>query len=76
VPFGALIQAFRGLVRQLLTESEAQLAVWCARLTKALGTQRGVLTEVIPEIEWVIGQQPSPPALGPTEALNRFQLVL
>jgi hypothetical protein len=76
VPFGALIQAFRGLVRQLLTESEAQLAAWRARLTKALGTQGGVLTEVIPEIEWVIGQQPSPPALGPTEALNRFQLVL
>jgi predicted ATPase len=76
VPFGALIQAFRGLVQQLLTESEVQLAAWRARLSKVLGTQGGVLTEVIPEIEWVIGPQPPPPALGPTEALNRFQLVL
>jgi hypothetical protein len=75
VPFGALIQAFRGLVRQLLTESEEQLAVWRAGLSKALGAQGGVLTEVIPEIELIIGQQPPPPALGPTEALNRFQLV-
>jgi predicted ATPase len=75
VPFGALIQAFRGLTQQLLTESEEQLAAWRARLSKALGAQGGVLTEVIPEIELIIGEQPSPPALGPTEALNRFQLV-
>ena len=75
VPFGALIRAFRGLVRQLLTESEEQLAAWRAGLSKALGAQGGVLTEVIPEIELIIGQQPPPPALGPTEALNRFQLV-
>jgi len=75
VPFGALIQAFRGLTQQLLTESEEQLAAWRARLSKALGAQGGVLTEVIPEIELIIGKQPAPPALGPTEALNRFQLV-
>lgn len=76
VPFDALIQAFRGLVRQLLTESEAQLVAWRDRLLQALGTQGGVLTEVIPEIELIIGRQPPPPALGPAEALNRFQLVL
>jgi predicted ATPase len=75
VPFGALIQAFRSLVRQLLTESEEQVAAWRAGLSKALGARGGVLTEVIPEIELIIGKQPPPPALGPTEALNRFQLV-
>ncbi len=75
VPFGALIRAFRGLTQQLLTESEEQLGAWRARLSEALGAQGGVLTEVIPEIELIIGKQPSPPALGPTEALNRFQLV-
>ncbi|MCG3163379.1 MAG: Anaerobic nitric oxide reductase transcription regulator NorR [Acidobacteria bacterium] len=75
VPFGALIQAFRALVRQLLTESEERLALWRARLSKALGAQGGVLTEVIPEIELIIGKQQPPPSLGPAEALNRFQLV-
>ncbi len=76
VPFGALIQAFRELVRQLLTEGDAQLAAWRARLLTALGAQAGVLTEVIPEIELVVGTQPPPPTLGPAEALNRFQLVI
>jgi AAA ATPase domain len=65
VPFGALIQAFRGLVRQLLTESEEQLAAWRAGLSKALGAQGGVLTEVIPEIELITGKQPPPRHSGP-----------
>lgn len=75
-PFGALIQAFRGLVRQLLTESEARLASWRIQLAEALGGNGGVLAEVVPEIELIIGKQAPPPMVGPTEALNRFQLVI
>ena len=75
VPFGALIQAFRALVQQLLTESEDRLTWWRDRLSRALGANGGVLAEVIPEIELIIGKQPTAPAIGPTEALNRFQLV-
>ncbi len=75
-PFGALIQAFRGLVRQLLTESEERLAVWRIQLAEALGVNGGVLSEVVPEIELIIGKQAPPPMVGPTEALNRFQLVI
>jgi predicted ATPase/signal transduction histidine kinase len=76
VPFGALIQAFRGLVQQLLTEPEAQLAAWRAMLGDALGANGGVLAEVIPEIEFIVGAQAVPPALGSIEAQNRFQRVL
>jgi predicted ATPase/signal transduction histidine kinase len=75
-PFGALIQAFRGLVRQWLGDNEAELARWRAALTQALGANGGVLTEVIPELEYIIGPQPAPSALGTTEAQNRFQRVL
>ncbi len=76
VPFGALIQAFRGLVRQLLTESEDKLAVWRERLAAALGANGGVLVEVMPEIGFIVGPQPAPAALGSIEAQNRFQRVL
>jgi predicted ATPase/transcriptional regulator with GAF, ATPase, and Fis domain len=75
IPFGALIQAFCGLLQQLLTESKDRLNLWRARLSEALGATGGVLAEVIPEIELVMGKQPPPPVLGPAEALNRFQLV-
>jgi predicted ATPase/signal transduction histidine kinase len=76
VPFGALIQAFRALVRQMLTQSEDRLAAWRDVLREALGSNGGVLAEVIPEIEFIVGAQPAPAALGSTEAQNRFQRVL
>ena len=76
VPYGALIQAFGGLVRQLLTENEAQLAAWRDTLAQALGNNGGVLAEVIPEIEFIVGPQAAPTVLGSIEAQNRFQRVL
>lgn len=76
VPFGALLQAFGDFIRQLLSASEEHMALWRRRLVEALGSNGGVMTEVIPALALIIGAQPSPPVLGPTEALNRFQLVL
>jgi predicted ATPase/transcriptional regulator with GAF, ATPase, and Fis domain len=75
VPYGALIQAFRGLIRQLLAESKDRLAAWRSRLVATLGANAGVITEVIPEIELIVGHQPAPAALGASEAQNRFQMV-
>jgi predicted ATPase/signal transduction histidine kinase len=75
-PFGALIQGFLGLVRQILTESEPQLALWRNTLSSALGVNGGVLAAVIPEIEFIIGPQPAPTVLEPVEAQNRFERVL
>jgi PAS domain S-box-containing protein len=75
VPHGAMIQASRGLMQQLLTESEDRLGLWHARLSETLGANAAVLAEVIPEIGLILGAQPAPPSLGPIEAQNRFQLA-
>jgi len=75
IPFGALLQAFRGLVQQLLTESEERLSVWRARLESALGENASVLTDVIPEVSLIVGKPPEAPPLAPVEAQNRFRLV-
>ncbi len=75
VPHGALIQAFRSLLQQLLTESEDRLERWRTRLSEALGANAGVLAEVIPEIELILGKQQPPPPVAPAEAQNRFQLA-
>jgi predicted ATPase/transcriptional regulator with GAF, ATPase, and Fis domain len=75
IPYGAFIQAFRALCRQLLMEGEDQLGMWRARLSEALGAVGGVIAEVIPEVELIAGPQPSAPPLGPAEAQNRFRLV-
>ncbi|HEX9997062.1 MAG TPA: AAA family ATPase [Abditibacterium sp.] len=75
VPYATLIQAFRELIRQVLTESEARLAHFKARLLEAFGPNGQLLIEVIPEIELIVGPQPAVPVLGPQEALNRFNFV-
>jgi predicted ATPase/transcriptional regulator with GAF, ATPase, and Fis domain len=75
IPYGALTQALRNLVRQLLAESEDDLSRWRARFSDVLGANVGVLAEVIPEIELILGKQAPPPPLDPTEARNRFGYV-
>jgi predicted ATPase/signal transduction histidine kinase/tRNA A-37 threonylcarbamoyl transferase component Bud32 len=75
IPYSAIVNAFNGLVRQLLTESEAQLNQWREKLRRALGTNAQVIIDVIPEVELIVGKQPSVPELRPTESQNRFNLV-
>jgi len=75
VPFACLIQACGELIRQILTEPESQVASWKQRLLTALGPNGGVVVEVIPEVERIIGEQPALPELPPIEAENRFNLT-
>jgi predicted ATPase/transcriptional regulator with GAF, ATPase, and Fis domain len=76
IPYYALIQAFQQLVQRLLAEGEERLHAWREQLAVALGVNGRVLAEVLPEIELILGKQPPVPALGPTEAQNRFIMVL
>ncbi|KYF76291.1 protein kinase, partial [Sorangium cellulosum] len=71
-PYGAVIQAFDGLVRQILTESEARIERWRSALLEALGPNAQVVCDVIPSLSYVVGAQPPVPALGPLEAQNRL----
>ena len=75
VPYSGLVKAFSNLMQQLLTESEAQLKQWQTQLLSALGPNGQIIIEIIPELELIIGPQPQVPALGPSEAQNRFKLV-
>jgi predicted ATPase len=75
VPYSALLQAFRSLVWQVLTDDESRLGAWRAELTAALGSNGGVMATVIPEIEFIIGKQPVPVALDAVESQNRFRYV-
>jgi predicted ATPase len=75
VPYASLAQAFRELVRHLCAERAEELARVRKKLTNALGQNGQVLVDLIPELELIIGQQPSVPELGPAESQNRFNLV-
>ena len=75
IPYSAVVSAFQVLVRQLLTESEAQLVQWREKLLAAFGGNDQVMIDLIPEIEQIIGSQPPVQLLEPTETQNRFNAV-
>jgi PAS domain S-box-containing protein len=76
IPFSAFVQAFRELMGQLLSESDAQLQTWKTRLLAAVGDSGQVLIEVIPELERIIGAQPPALELSGSAAQNRFNLLM
>src|SRR5262249_4725814 len=76
IPYASLAQAFQGLVRQLLSKSDAELAQWRSALTQALGRNGQLMINLIPELALVIGEQPPVPDLSAQEAESRFRLVL
>ncbi|MEG4119799.1 ATP-binding sensor histidine kinase [Microcoleus sp. N9_B4] len=75
IPFSAFVQAFRDLMGQLLTESDAQIQKWKNQILSAVGENGQVIIEVIPELSKIIGEQPPAPELSGTAAQNRFNLL-
>jgi predicted ATPase/signal transduction histidine kinase/CheY-like chemotaxis protein len=75
IPYFAWQQAFDVLVSQLLMERNDRLADWKTRIEAAVGSNGKVLTNIIRNLELVIGPQPEVPFLGGAEAQNRFNSV-
>ncbi|MEH1783419.1 MAG: AAA family ATPase [Nostoc sp.] len=75
IPYSTIVQAFQTLARQILTEPEGQLSNWKKEIQAALGNNGKLITDVIPEVELIVGEQSPIPELGPAESQNRFNLV-
>ena len=72
IPLDAFVQAFKDLIAQLRTESDAQLSSWKSQILTVLGDNAQVIIDVIPELEQIIGKQPAVTELSGTAAQNRF----
>ncbi|WP_437618984.1 AAA family ATPase [Sorangium sp. So ce1151] len=75
-PYHAFLQAFRGLVQEILCVSEEELERWRQRLRDALGPSGGLLADVLPELALLLGPQPPAPELPAAEARHRFHATL
>jgi PAS domain S-box-containing protein len=75
IPYATLAEAFQGLVRQILVKSEAEVDRWRGLLAEAVEPNGQLIVNLIPEVEFILGKQPSVPDLPPRDAQNRFQLV-
>jgi predicted ATPase/class 3 adenylate cyclase len=75
VPYAALAQALRSKVEQVLTGSASEVAVWRDRVLHALGPNAGVISEIVPELKRVIGDQAAATPAAPKEAQNQLHLA-
>lgn len=75
IPYYIWLQALGEIVRQLLAENAQTIDRWKKRILAAVGDNGQVLSEVIPEMELILGKQPPVGVLAPAEAQNRFNLV-
>ena len=75
IPYATLAQAFQGLIRPLLSKSEAELDNWRDAFREALGPNGQLMVDLVPELKLIIGEQPPVPDLPPQDAQHRFQLV-
>ena len=75
IPYSTLAQSFASLVRSLLSKSDAELARWRRALLEALGPNGRLMTDVIPELKFIIGEQPPVAELEPQQRQARFQFA-
>jgi PAS domain S-box-containing protein len=75
IPYSTLAQAFQDLIRLLLSKSDAELAMWSGAFLEALDPNARLMTDLIPELKLIIGDQRPVPELEPQQAQSRFQLV-
>ncbi len=73
-PYFALLQALQGLIRQRLTQPEAAVAAWRARLAEALGGQAGTLLRLLPDLALVLGEPGEAAGHTPLAEPARFRL--
>jgi serine/threonine protein kinase len=76
IPYATLVQSLQTLVRHILGKSETEIGTWRDTIRNAVTPNGQLIVSLIPEVELIIGEQPTVPDLPPQEARNRFQMVL
>ncbi len=75
IPYSTLIQALTKLVKVFLTEDNQRIDYWQQRISSQLGEHGELMTDLVPELELIIGKQADIIPLPPIEARNRFNDV-
>ena len=76
MPYSAIIEALQHLLQQILTESDAAIAVWRTHLRDALGSSAQVMIDILPALELIVGPQPPVTPLDAQASRNRLLFFL
>jgi predicted ATPase/serine/threonine protein kinase len=72
VPYAPIVQAFRDLITLILAANDERILAWRRRLAEAVGINGGLITDLLPEAQLIIGVQPPVVSMPPLEAHRRF----
>jgi len=75
-PYAGFTQAIEGLAHQLLVESDESLRTWSERLRSSLGALASVVSGLVPDFAFVLGETEPVPPLGPKETRARLALTV
>ena len=76
IPYATLAQAFQQLIRPILGKDEAEFDQWRETLLDALGSQGGLIVDLVPELKLIVGEQEPVLELAAVDAERRFQSLL
>jgi PAS domain S-box-containing protein len=76
IPYATVAQALQTLVRQLLGKPEAELNRWRDQFRQALDPNGVLVIGLIPELKFIIGEQPAVPDVSPAATKARFQAAI
>jgi predicted ATPase/signal transduction histidine kinase len=74
-PYSAIAAAFQQLMGDLLNAKQKVRDRYRPRLLERLGDNAGIIVDMVPQLELVIGAQPPVPVLPLDATQNRFHLV-
>ena len=75
IPYNGLILALQDLIRLTLTENSERILQTQTILRQLLATNGGVVVDMVPEAEYLLGVQDAVPELPPAESQNRLLFV-
>jgi histidine kinase len=76
IPYSALISGLQAHIENLLLGENERVEFWANRIQKALGRSGKVITDILPNLELLIGTQEDIPILSGTESQNRFNSTI
>ncbi len=74
-PYFAFIEVFDEAIRNILASSEENIKFWQEKISLKLGSNASLITEVIPNLELIIGKYPPTFKLQPAEQEFRFRMA-
>ncbi len=75
-PYTAIADALRLVIRQLMMEQEKTVEAFRRAFLENLGTNLSFMTELVPELTWLVGKQHKAEDVLASERQNRFNLAL